>query len=76
MSTNARWIIGILLALVIGLGVALAIVAGDDGEQEPSSTSEPAVTETQAPTQTQAPTEAGSGNGGVAPPDGSGGLGE
>ncbi len=30
MDTRTRWIVGILIALVIGLGVALIIVAADD----------------------------------------------
>ena len=55
MSTNARWIIGLLLALVIGLGVGLVIVAGDNGEDE--STTETVTGETTvAPTTTVEPT--------------------
>jgi hypothetical protein len=38
VDARARWIIGLLLALVIGLGVALVIVAGDDSKtQSPRS---------------------------------------
>ena len=33
MDTRTRWIVGILLALVIGLAVGLVIVAGDDTEE-------------------------------------------
>ena len=55
MSTNARWIIGLLLALVIGLGVGLVIVAGDNSEGE--STTETITGETTvAPTTTAEPT--------------------
>ena len=77
MSTQARLIIGVLLALVIGLGVGLAIVAGDDGADEATTIITPTVTRSEtgaAPTQpTQdvtppAPTP-------TAPPDGTGGLG-
>jgi hypothetical protein len=42
MDTRTRWIIGLLLALVIGLGVALIIVAGDDSDDS----GEPVTTET------------------------------
>ena len=64
MSTNARWMIGLLLVCVIGLGVALLIVAaddsGDNGETtlESVSTTElsvetPPTTETEVPTVTE-----------------------
>lgn len=38
MTNSTRWIIGLLLALVIGLAVGLAIVAGDDSEQGGTTT--------------------------------------
>jgi hypothetical protein len=81
MNSKARWTIGILLALVIGLGVGLAVVAGDDSGDEPEtvtvSTQETTETEPIEPETT--PTETQPSNGGeTAPsgePDGSGGLG-
>ncbi len=64
MTARGRWIVGLLLALVIGLGVALAIVAGDDsdegGDREtvtlptPTSGTAPATTEA---TETEPATE-------------------
>jgi hypothetical protein len=39
VDTRTRWIVGILLALVIGLGVGLVIVAGDDSEDSTTVTS-------------------------------------
>jgi hypothetical protein len=58
MDARARWIIGLLLALVIGLGVALVIVAGDDSEDsEPAVTApNPATEKLTEPTTTAAPT--------------------
>ncbi|MGZ5310183.1 MAG: hypothetical protein ACXWZW_02045 [Solirubrobacterales bacterium] len=82
MTARGRWIVGLLLALVIGLGVALAIVAGDDsdegGDREtvtlPTATSGTAPATSEA-TETEPATETPD-SGGVAPPDGSGGLGQ
>jgi hypothetical protein len=58
VDARARWIIGLLLALVIGLGVALVIVAGDDSEDsEPAVTApNPATEKLTEPTTTAAPT--------------------
>ena len=85
MTTRSRWTIGLLLALVIGLGVGLAIVAGDDSKEATVTVSgtvdtpnSEATTIETTPTQTS-DTESG----GVSPPDstatgpsdGSGGLG-
>lgn len=66
MSTNARWMIGLLIVLVIGLGIALLIVAGDNGDDGgdgetatlPSITSETIAppTTTEAPTTTETTT--------------------
>ena len=77
MSTQARLIIVVLLALVIGLGVGLAIVAGDDGADEATTIITPTVTQAEtdaAPTQ---PTQDGTPPAPTptAPPDGTGGLG-
>jgi hypothetical protein len=41
MDSRTRWIVGILLALVVGLGVGLVIVAGDDSEDETTVTAQP-----------------------------------
>jgi hypothetical protein len=38
VDTRTRWLVGILLALVIGLGVGLIIVAGDNGSNNSPST--------------------------------------
>ena len=80
MSPKARWIIGLLLALVIGLAVGLAVVAGDDSD-EPETVTVQTETEATEATETQpSPTETAPQDGGVDPPesgepDGSGGLG-
>ena len=74
MSTNARWIIGLLIVLIIGLGVALAIVAGDNGDSNNDTVTLPTITEQTSPTETQAPTvptqptTPTESSGGVAPP--------
>jgi hypothetical protein len=89
MTTRTRWIIGLLLALVIGLAVGLVIVAGDDGEESTVTVSGPidtprseTTTVRSTPSQTVPPESGGvpsptpgSGSGSPAP-DGSGGLGE
>ena len=41
MSTNARWIIGLLIALVIGLGIALASPPADDDSDEGTTVTVP-----------------------------------
>ena len=58
MSTNARWMVGLLLVLVIGLGVALLIVAADDSDDGGGETTVETVTgeTTEAPTTTEVPT--------------------
>jgi hypothetical protein len=73
MSTNARWIVGLLLVLVIGLGVALIIVAGDDSSNDgtvvlPTITGQTSQTTTQTPTVTTVPAPSTEDSGGVAPP--------
>jgi hypothetical protein len=87
VDTGTRWIIGLLLVLVIGLGVALVIVAGDDSNDSGSAdtTPNPATeklteppTTTPLPTTTSTPT--GTTGGTPVPgstttaPDGQGGL--
>jgi hypothetical protein len=52
MDSRTRWIIGLLLALVIGLGVGLVIVAGDDPEDATTVTAQP--TEPTRPEATEA----------------------
>jgi DNA-binding NtrC family response regulator len=56
MSTNAKWIIGLLVAIVIGLVVGLVIVAGDDSDDDGTTTDVPTLTTGAAPTTTQPPT--------------------
>lgn len=58
MDTRTRWIVGILIALVIGLGVALIIVAADDSGDSggPTATIGPATEKLTEPTTTSAPT--------------------
>jgi hypothetical protein len=58
VDARARWIIGLLIALVLGLGVALIIVAGDDSEDsEPAVTApNPATEKLTEPTTIAAPT--------------------
>ncbi|MGH2924200.1 MAG: hypothetical protein ACRDKH_09260 [Solirubrobacterales bacterium] len=82
MNSGARWAIGILVALVIGLAVGLAVVVGDDSdpepetvtlETEPETTTEATEAET-TPTETQPPTGGETAPGG-SEEDGSGGLG-
>jgi hypothetical protein len=53
MDTRTRWTIGILVALVIGLGVGLIIVAADDSGDTDAFTVRTAPTE---------PTETGTGS--------------
>jgi hypothetical protein len=54
MDTRTRWIIGLLLALVIGLAVGLIIVAGDDPDEEPAVTVQSATEPTETePTETE-----------------------
>jgi hypothetical protein len=86
VDARARWIIGLLLALVIGLGVALVIVAGDDSnDSEPTATApNPATEKLTEPTTSATPTTTtptGPTGGTPAPgdtttttPDGQGGL--
>jgi hypothetical protein len=84
VDSRTRWIVGLLLALVIGLGVALIIVAADDSDSGVTTvTTGPATVTATEPTTTEAPTttETGPTGGTPAPgettttvPDGQGGL--
>ena len=81
MSTNAKWIIGLLIAIVLGLAAGLIIVAGDNADDETDTVTVPSVVRTeptqpaQAETQEPAPeTETDSGDQGAVGP-GNGGLG-
>jgi hypothetical protein len=81
VSTNARWIIGLLVAVVIGLAAGLIIVAADSADDDqPDTVTVPSVPRTVTqppPTETQEPapqTETGGGQDDDAGP-GNGGLG-
>jgi hypothetical protein len=85
VDTRTRWIIGILLALVIGLGVALIIVAADDESGQVRTVTTERTPTRAEPTTTAAPTTtttATTGTTGGTPvpgetttaPDGQGGL--
>jgi hypothetical protein len=82
MDTRTRWVVGILIALVIGLGVALIIVAadnsGNDNTISSSSTlSTPTRTQsttTQATTTTSTAPNGGTGVPTDTAPGGTGGL--
>jgi hypothetical protein len=53
VNSRSRWIIGILIALVIGLAVGLIIVIGDDSSDNGTTVTLPTVS---SATQTQATT--------------------
>jgi hypothetical protein len=67
MDTRTRWIIGLLLALVIGLGVGLIIVAGDDSEESPTVTVQPTTESTRSEATETLQTEPPSSGGTPAP---------
>ena len=58
MDSRTRWIVGLLIVLVIGLGVALIIVAGDDSNDDgsPGTTVDPSTAKLTEPTTTSRPT--------------------
>ena len=61
MDKRTRWILGLLICLVIGLGIALIIVAGDDPNDsgnpaDTRSTVNPATERLTEPTTSRAPT--------------------
>ncbi len=68
MDTRTRWIVGILLALVIGLGVGLVIVAGDDSEETETVTVRTIPTERTEGTTRSIPTSTEDTGGTPAPP--------
>ena len=60
MDPRTRWVVGLLICLVIGLGIALIIVAGDDSNDSNGSGSartapNPATERLTEPTGTTAP---------------------
>ncbi len=67
MDTRTRWIVGILLALVIGLGVGLVIIAGDDSEDSTTVTIQTAPERSESSTRS-VPTSTGDTGGTPAPP--------
>jgi hypothetical protein len=58
VDTRTRWIVGLLICLVIGLGIALIIVAGDDSNDDggPATSANPATEKLTEPDSTTAPT--------------------
>jgi hypothetical protein len=74
VDLRTRWIVGILVALVIGLGVALIIVAADDSSDSgDGTTANPATEKLTEPTTTVSPTTTGTTttpNGGTGVPGG------
>ena len=83
MDTRTRWTVGILVALVIGLGAGLIIVAADESSDTEAVTLQ-STTETTESTTRPAPTITSEDTGGtpapgideegVTTPDGQGGL--
>jgi hypothetical protein len=57
VDTRTRWIIGLLICLVIGLGIGLVIVAGDDSDDTaaPGTAVDPSTERLTEPTTTAAP---------------------
>ena len=76
MDTRTRWVVGTLVAVVIGLGVALIIVAADDSSDSggPGTTTGPATDTLTEPMTTSEPTNTSSTsttpNGGTGVPGG------
>jgi hypothetical protein len=58
MDARTRWIIGLLLALVIGLAIGLVIVAGDDSDDGTTVTVEGTTERTRPETTETTETEA------------------
>lgn len=81
-DTRTRWLIGVLVALVVGLGVGLVIVAGDDSQDDETtvtveSTEETDVTETDVTEETEEEptvTESTQPSGGTKAPGAEGGF--
>jgi hypothetical protein len=84
VDTRTRWIVGILICLVIGLGIALIIVAGDDSNDNGGTSTHvnPSTAKLTEPTTTAAPTTTSTTPSGGTPapggttssPNGEGGL--
>jgi hypothetical protein len=56
VDTRTRWVVGILIVLVVGLGVALIVVAGDNSKNNGTTTSPPTLSTATQRTQTQSTT--------------------
>jgi hypothetical protein len=74
MDTRTRWIVGILVALVIGLGVGLIIVAADNSKDTTTTvratSNNPGTERLTEPTTTSGPTTSTAPNGGTPVPGG------
>jgi hypothetical protein len=75
VDNRTRWIVGILVALVIGLGVALIILAADDSNDSgtPGATESPRTATLTEPTTTSPPSTSSTAtapNGGTGVPGG------
>ena len=67
MNSRTRWIVGLLLALVIGLAVGLVIVAGDDSEDSATVTVESTSESTRSEATETETTETSTSGGTLAP---------
>ena len=82
MDTRTRWTVGILVALVIGLGVGLIIVAADESNDAETVTVRSSTEKTQSTTRPEPTTTEDTGgtpapgieDEGMTTPDGQGGL--
>jgi len=72
VDTRTRWIVGLLICLVIGLGIALIIVAGDDSNHNGTTRTavNPSTAKLTEPTTTAPATTSTTPNGGTPVPGG------